>query len=107
MGLFAVHAVFYAFIQPAVDAHVVAASAADARARVQGIYAMVGVAGAFAGANVLTPLYALNSRLPLFALAVGYGRCVVVGGLMVRRSEARGDVSWVGVRRPEVAVDVD
>jgi hypothetical protein len=79
----------------------------DARARVQGMYAMVGVLGAFAGANVLTPLYALNFRLPLFALGIGYGVCVVVGGLMVRRSEARGDVAWVGARRPEVAVDVD
>jgi MFS family permease len=107
VGLFAIHAVFYAFIQPAVDAHVVAASALDARARVQGMYAMVGVAGAFAGANVLTPLYALNFRLPLFALRVGYGVCVVVGGLVVRRSETRGDVAWAGARRPEVAVDVD
>src|SRR5258708_669921 len=68
VGLFAVHAVVYSFMQPAVDAHVASASAADARARVQGIYATVGVLGAFAGANALTPLYALNFRLPPFAL---------------------------------------
>jgi MFS family permease len=90
VGLFAVHALFYAFIQPAVDAHVATAAAVDARARVQGMYAMVGVLGAFAGANALTPLYALNFRLPLFALGAGYGACVVVGGLLVRRAEARG-----------------
>jgi DHA1 family tetracycline resistance protein-like MFS transporter len=87
VGLFALHAVFYAFMQPAVDAHVAAASDADARARVQGMYATVGVAGAFVGASVLTPLYTLNFRLPLFALGAAYGACVVVGGVLVRRSE--------------------
>jgi MFS family permease len=89
VGLFAIHALFYSFIQPAVDAHVATAAAVDARARVQGMYAMVGVVGAFVGANALTPLYALNFRLPLFALGAAYGACVLVGGLLVRRSEAR------------------
>ena len=105
VGLFAVHALFYSFIQPAVDAHVAAASAVDVRARVQGMYAMVGVMGAFVGANVLTPLYALNFRLPLFALGAAYGVCVLVGGLLVRRSEARGMTS--GAPRPQVAVGIE
>jgi MFS family permease len=105
VGLFAVHAVLYSFIQPAVDAHVAAASAEDARARVQGMYSTIGVAGAFVGANALTPLYALNFRLPLFALGVAYGLCVLVGSLLVRRSEARGITPEKP--QPQVAVGVD
>lgn len=88
-ALFGVHAVFYAFVQPAVDTHVAAASAVASRARVQGVYSMVGSVGAFVAANALPPLYALNFRLPLFALGVGYGLCVLGGGLLVRRAEAR------------------
>ncbi len=107
VGLYAVHALFYAFIQPAVDAHVAAASAADARARVQGMYTMVGVMGAFVGANALTLLYALNFRLPLFALGAAYGTCVVVGGLLVRRSEARVMPVAPETARPAVALDLD
>ncbi|HEV2237128.1 MAG TPA: MFS transporter, partial [Ktedonobacterales bacterium] len=38
VGLFALHSVLYACIQPAVDAHVAAASPVAARARVQGLY---------------------------------------------------------------------
>ena len=87
VALFAVHATFYAFVQPAVDAHVATASAVEARARVQGMYSMVGSVGAFVAANALPALYALNFRLPLFALGAGYGLCVVIGGLLVRRSE--------------------
>ncbi|MGZ3668172.1 MAG: MFS transporter [Ktedonobacterales bacterium] len=105
VGLFAVHAVLYSFIQPAVDAHVAAASAETARARVQGMYSTIGVAGAFVGANALTPLYALNFRLPLFALGAAYGLCVPVGGLLVRRSEARGITPEQP--QPQVAIGVD
>lgn len=105
VGLFAVHAVLYSFIQPAVDTHVAAASAEDARARVQGMYATIGLAGAFVGANALTPLYALNFRLPLFALGAAYGLCVVVGGLLVRRSESRGITPENP--QPQIAVGVD
>lgn len=105
VGLFAVHALLYSFIQPAVDAHVAAASAEAARARVQGMYSTIGVAGAFVGANALTPLYALNFRLPLFALGAAYGLCVLVGGLLVRRAEARGVTPEKP--RPQVAVSVD
>jgi len=89
VGLFAVHAVFYAGIQPTVDAHVAASSTPANRARVQGMYATIGLLGAIAGANAVTPLYAIDFRLPLFALGVGYGLCVLSGGLLVRRSEAR------------------
>ncbi|HEV2236951.1 MAG TPA: hypothetical protein VGR57_09860, partial [Ktedonobacterales bacterium] len=89
----ALHAVLYACIQPAVDAHVAAASPVAARARVQGLYTTFGLLGAFVGANLLTPLYTLDFRLPLFALGAGYGLCVVVGGLLIRRSERRGLVA--------------
>lgn len=89
VGLFAVHGVLYSFIQPAVDAHVAASSAPRNRARVQAMYSTVGLVGAFVGANALPPLYALDFRLPLFALGAGYGFCVLVGGFVVRRSERR------------------
>lgn len=91
--LFGVQALVYAVIQPAVDSHLAAASPAAARARVQGMYTTVGALGAFVGSIVFTPLYALNFRLPLFALGGAYGVCVIIGGLMVRRSEARGLVA--------------
>jgi MFS family permease len=93
VGFFAVHAMLYACVQPAVDAHVAAASPVDARARVQGVYATVGLVGAFVGANLLTPLYAVDFRLPLFALGAGYGLCVLAGGWLVRRAEFHGLVS--------------
>jgi MFS family permease len=96
---FAVQAVAYALVQPAVDAHVAAASAAEARGRVQSAYATIGLAGAFAGASGLTLLYGVNFRLPLFAMGAAYGCCVLVGGLMIRRSEARGLVA--GPHQPQ------
>jgi hypothetical protein len=68
---------------------VAAASPVDARARVQSAYSAAGLIGAFAGANILTPLYAVNFRLPLFALGIVYGGCVLAGGLMIRTAEAR------------------
>src|SRR5262249_53813681 len=90
---FAIQAVAYALVQPAVDAHVASASAAEARGRVQSAYATIGLAGAFAGASGLTLLYGVNFRLPLFVMGAVYGCCVLVGGLMIRRSEARGLVA--------------
>jgi MFS family permease len=93
VALFALHAVLYACIQPAVDAHVAAASPVAARARVQGLYTTFGLVGAFVGANLLTPLYTRDFRLPLFALGAGYGLCVVVGGLLVGRAERQGLVA--------------
>ncbi|HKS69170.1 MAG TPA: MFS transporter, partial [Ktedonobacterales bacterium] len=82
--LFGVQALLYAIIQPAVDAHLAAASPLRARARVQGMYTTVGALGAFVGSSVFTPLYALDFRLPLFTLGASYGLCVLIGGLMVR-----------------------
>ncbi len=99
--MFALHAVVYAFIAPAVDAHVAAAAPPHALARVQGTYSAAGLIGAFAGANILTALYAVNFRLPLFALGAAYGACVLAGGLIIRSAEARRLVA-----RPAVPVPV-
>ncbi len=100
VALFALHAVVYAFIGPAVDAHVAAASPTEARARVQSAYSAAGLIGAFVGANILTPLYAVNFRLPLFALGAFYGACVLAGGLMIRSAEARRLVATPSVAAP-------
>jgi MFS family permease len=88
-----VHGAIYALMQPAVDAHLAASSLEEARARVQAFYASVGLAGAFVGANGFSVLYQANYRFPLFALGGAFGLCVLVGGLMVRRSESRGLVA--------------
>jgi MFS family permease len=90
VGFFAVHAVLYSFVQPAVDAQVSVDSQAEARGRVQGMYYTIGLMGAFVGANLLTPLYVLDFRLPLFVLGAGYGLCILAGGLLIRRAERRG-----------------
>jgi len=84
-----VHGAVYALIQPAVDAHLAAASAEEARARVQGLYSSFGLAGAFVGANGFSVLYDLDYRLPLLTMGLGFGVCVLVGGLLVRFSESR------------------
>jgi MFS family permease len=89
VGFFAVHAILYSYVQPAVDAHVAVASPVEARARVQGMYSTVGLLGAFVGADLLTPLYAVDFRLPLFVLGAGYGLCILAGGLLIRRAEHR------------------
>ncbi len=105
VALFALHAVVYAFIAPAVDAHVAAAAPTHALARVQGTYSAAGLFGAFTGANVLTALYAVSFRLPLFALGAVYGACVLAGGLIIRSAEARRLVATPAVpaARPEVS----
>jgi MFS family permease len=94
-----VHGAVYAMMQPAVDAHLAAASMEEARGRVQGLYSSIGLAGAFVGANGLSTLYQVDYRLPLFILGIGFGVCVLIGGLMVRVSEARGLVNGPGAKR--------
>ena len=87
--LFIIHGCLYAFIQPAVDAHIATSSHSTMRARVQGMYSTFGLVGAFFGANLFSPLYAINYRLPLFTMGMLFGFCVIVGGIMVRISESR------------------
>ncbi len=89
VALSAIHGAVYALTQPPVDAHLAASSVTDARARVQSIYSSIGLAGAFAGANGLPFLYGLDYHIPLFILGLAFGVCVLVGGLLIRASEAR------------------
>jgi MFS family permease len=84
-----VHGSVYAFIQPAVDSHVATAAASQARARIMGLYSAFGLIGSFVGANVFSVLYGWNFRSPLFALGIGYGLCVLIGGLLIRRAEKK------------------
>jgi MFS family permease len=86
---FAIHGVIYSFMQPAVDAHVASSTIPGARARIQGLYSAAGLLGGFAGASGSSFLYGLNFRLPLFAIAVLFGICVLIGGILVRVSESR------------------
>src|SRR5205085_4268658 len=106
--LFAIHGVVYAFVQPAVDAHVASSSESDMRARVQGFYATVGLVGAFVGASGFSPLYSINFRLPLFVMGTAFGICVLIGGSMIRVSESRRMASMslaASVRRMEALSD--
>ncbi len=91
--LFGVHGILYAFVQPAVDTHLASASASNMRARVQGLYSTAGLIGAFAGASGFSPLYEINFRLPLFAMGIAFGLCVLIGGSLIRLSERRKLVS--------------
>ncbi len=88
-GLFLVHGALYAFIQPAVDSHVAAAANSRARARIMGLYSAFGLFGGFVGANGFSILYGWNFRYPLFALGIGYGVCILIGGLLIRKAEKR------------------
>lgn len=85
--LFLVHGTVYAFVQPAVDSHVASASLSHARARVLGLYSACGLIGGFVGASCFNLLYSWNFRYPLFAIGLGYGLCVLVGGSMIYRWE--------------------
>lgn len=87
--LFAVHGSIYAMMQPAVDANLASFSPPDARARAQGLYSALGMAGAFLAANGLSALYGVNFRLPLFVMAGAFSVCVLLGGTMVRVAEGR------------------
>jgi MFS family permease len=89
---FFIHGVIYSMMQPAVDAHVAASTIAGARARIQGLYSAAGLAGGFVGASGCSFLYGLNFRLPLFAIGVGFGICVLIGGILVRIYESRNTV---------------
>ncbi len=83
------HGCVYAFIQPAVDANVAAASASAIRARVQGLYSTAGLIGAFIGNSSFGSLYAINFHLPLLVIGIAYGICVLVGGMLIRTAERR------------------
>jgi hypothetical protein len=76
-------------MEPAVDAHVANSTIAGARARIQGLYSAAGIVGGFVGATGSTFLYGLNFRLPLFAIGVLFGICVLVGGVLVHIAESR------------------
>jgi MFS family permease len=89
---FIIHGVVYSMMQPAVDAHVAASTTVGARARIQGLYSAAGLVGGFVGASGCSFLYGLNFRLPLFAIGVGFGICVLIGGILVRIYESRNTV---------------
>lgn len=87
--LFAIHGAVYAFIQPAVDAHVASWSESAVRARVQGTYSTLGLIGSFIGASGFTGLYTMNFRLPLMTMGICYGVCVLIGFVLIRTNERR------------------
>lgn len=85
--------VVYSLTQPAVDAFLAASSPPSARARAQSLYSGVGLASAFLGSALLPALYAINFRLPMFVVGAVFGLCIVIGGMMVRRAEARSSLA--------------
>ncbi len=87
---FAIHGIIYSFTVPAIDAHLAASSSSDARARIQGLYSASGMMGGFVGSVASTTLYAINFRLPLPTIGVVFFVGILVGGMLVRRSEKRG-----------------
>lgn len=89
---FAIHGIVYSFMQPAIDAHVAAASASDARARIQGLYSAFGMIGGFLGSTGSSLLYGISFRLPLLTIGVVFGIGLLIGGTLIRLSEARGVV---------------
>jgi len=91
VGFFIIHGVVYSMMEPAVDAHVANSTIAGARARIQGLYSAAGIVGGFVGASGCTLLYGLNYRLPLFAIGVLFGMCVIVGGILIHISESRNN----------------
>ena len=99
IALFAVHGTFWIFVQPAVDSHLANASTDRARARIQGIFSGVGLMGGFVGASCFGFLYEWNFRSPLFAIGLGYGLCVLIGGMMIRIFERR--LKLLNARQPD------
>jgi MFS family permease len=87
--LYGVHGAVYAFMQPALDAHVAASSGSNFRARVQGLYSTAGSIGAFVGASGSAPLYAINFRLPLFIMGILCVFYIVIGARLIRISERK------------------
>jgi hypothetical protein len=53
------------------------------------LYSAFGLFGAFVGSIGFGPLYELNFRYPLFAMGLGLGLCVLIGGSMIRIAEQR------------------
>lgn len=86
---FGVHGIAYAFMQPAIDAHVAASSVSNARAQTQGMYSTFGLLGAFVGASGLSQLYNINFRLPLYTMGAGFAFCVLLGGVFIYLAERR------------------
>lgn len=99
LPLFVLHGTFWIFVQPAVDSHLANASLGPARARIQGLFSGIGLLGGFVGASCFGFLYEWNFRSPLFAIGLGYGLCVLIGGLMIRFYER----SFQSVAHPESA----
>lgn len=89
LPLFVIHGTFWIFVQPAVDAHLANASTEGGRARIQGVFAGAGLIGGFVGASCFGFLYEWNFRAPLFAMGLGYGLCVLIGGVLISLSERR------------------
>ena len=87
--LYGVHGAVYAFMQPALDAHVAASSGSSFRARIQDLYATAGSMGAFIGASGSAPLYAINFRLPLFFMGILCVFYIVIGARLIRISERK------------------
>lgn len=100
--MFVVHGAIYSMVQPAVDAHLAAASGPEARGRVQGMYYAFGLFGGFIGSNGFSLLYGVNFRLPLFAIGAAFGLCVLIGAAMMRVSEDRGLVAAPGKQYEEL-----
>lgn len=86
---FVMQACLYSIVSPAVDAHLAKASPRESRARAQSAFAATGAVGAFVGATVFVPLYALDYRLPLTVEAIVYGVVILVGAQMMRIWERR------------------
>jgi len=84
LPLFVVHGAFWIFVQPAVDSHLANASVGQARARIQGLFAGAGLMGGFVGASCFGFLYDWDFHSPLFAIGLGYGACILIGGTMIR-----------------------
>jgi MFS family permease len=105
--VFALHGIAYSFMQPSIDAHVASASKPGTRARIQGMYSGFGMFGGFVGATGSSLLYAVNFRLPLLTIAVVFGIGIVIGGIMVRISEARGMTSWSSEKQPVRTDELD
>jgi MFS family permease len=104
LAVFAIHGAIYAMMQPAVDANLAAFSPPEARARAQGLYSAIGMAGAFIAANALSALYGVDFRLPLFVMAGTFAVCVLAGGVMVRIAGERvPDMGQSVGRRESVA----
>jgi len=91
---FGIHGIVYAFIQPAIDAHVATSSASSVRAQVQGVYGAIGLIGAFVGASGFSQLYSINYRYPLFTMGIAYGVCVLIGGITIMVLERRNYITY-------------